>query len=96
MSMSVTTETRPATEMRGCTTCTSGRMLQTFFEAMDTDRSGTISMDELQRMIMRQGYSAEVAKLLMYELDTNLDGEISWEELRTGLAECSFSLLGRK
>ena len=26
----------------------------------------------------------------MYELDTNLDGEISWEELRTGLAECSF------
>ena len=33
------------------------------FEAMDTDRSGTISMDELQRMIMRQGYSAEVAKL---------------------------------
>ena len=66
------------------------------FEAMDTDRSGTISMDELQRMIMRQGYSAEVAKLLMYELDTNLDGEISWEELRTGLAECSFQPARKK
>ena len=48
--------------------------------------------DELQAVIVQQGYSPEVAKLLMYELDTNLDGEISIDELRTGFQQIRFEM----
>ena len=61
------------------------------FEKMDVDRSGTLSMEELETAIVEQGYSKRVAQLLMEELDTNKDGELSWDEVKEGLANSSFS-----
>ena len=60
------------------------------FELMDADRSGDIDRHELEAVVVQQGYSKDVAKLLMAELDTDGDGRISWDIFKTGLAQSSF------
>lgn len=60
------------------------------FDAIDIDKSGGISIDELEKAVVEQGYSVRVAKLLMAELDTNQDSVISYAELQEGLAKSSF------
>ena len=61
------------------------------FRMLDVDGSAGIDMDELEKAVVAQGYSIEVAKLLMSELDTNGDGVISYAELKANLAKSSFA-----
>jgi hypothetical protein len=66
------------------------------FDQLDSDGNGRISMDELRDKIVAQGYSKDVATLLMAELDANGDGELSFEELHAGLAKSQFMSARKK
>ena len=66
---------------------------EAIFAQLDKDKSGDISLDELESMVMECGYSLEVAKLLMQELDANKDGRITLEELKNGLENSIFAPL---
>ena len=50
------------------------------FDRLYIDSSGGITLDELEKVVVEQGYSIRVAKLLMAELDVNKDGGVDKEE----------------
>ncbi|CAM9630222.1 unnamed protein product [Scytosiphon promiscuus] len=54
--------------------------LYQLFVDIDTDNSGTISRQELQGLFARLGYSSQVANEQFDYLDTDGDGEVSFEE----------------
>ena len=61
--------------------------LRDAFKVFDTDGSGSISRDELKRLMTQLGQNLSEAELdaMMDEVDTDGDGEISFEE-----GECFF------
>ena len=56
---------------------TVGRM----FDVFDTDEDGLIGPDEFCNFYGVYGQSASMARQVFFELDTNGDGQMSWEEL---------------
>ena len=54
------------------------------FESIDRDNSGALDKDELRTAFQRAGLTISAAKLDQFfdEVDTNHDGEISFEEWR--------------
>ena len=56
--------------------------LRDAFKVFDTDGSGSISRDELKRLMTQLGQNLSEAELdaMMDEVDTDGDGEISFEE----------------
>jgi hypothetical protein len=61
------------------------------FNSMDADGSGDVDRRELEQVVVSQGYSPEVATLLMEELDANDDGKLTLDEVREGLKHSSFA-----
>eukprot|EP00903_Cladosiphon_okamuranus_P009659 g9191.t1 len=56
------------------------QQLYQLFVSIDTDGSGTVSRHELRRHCSSLGYTKQVANELFDHLDTDKDGEISFEE----------------
>lgn len=60
------------------------------FSSIDTDRSGTVSVDELQEHLTRGNKYSELAQANIFKmLDVNDDGEISKDELRDTFVQYS-------
>merc|ERR1719384_3064287 len=59
--------------------------LRDAFAVFDTDGSGSIDKKELKRLMKKLGQALSEAELdaMMDEVDTNGDGEISYEEFKT-------------
>ena len=61
------------------------------FQEIDANNDGRISTAELVNVLTAHGYAAEeVAAKLMAELDTDGDGEITFDEWRKGFYSSSF------
>lgn len=56
--------------------------LRSLFESLDTDRSGTVTVDELQDGLRRQGSAIAAAEVeaLLKSLDVDSTGTIDWNE----------------
>jgi Ca2+-binding EF-hand superfamily protein len=60
------------------------------FSSIDTDRSGTVSVDELQEHLTRGNKYSDSAQANIFKmLDVNDDGEISKDELRDAFVQYS-------
>lgn len=60
------------------------------FSSIDTDRSGTVSVEELQQHLKRGNKYSESAQANIFKmLDVNDDGEISKDELRDAFVQYS-------
>lgn len=60
------------------------------FSSIDTDRSGTVSVEELQEHLTRGNKYSETAQAAIFKmLDVNDDGEISKDELRDAFVQYS-------
>lgn len=60
------------------------------FRAVDADGNGTISMDELKELMVRETKFSDVAiRKIFYMLDVDNDGQISEEELREAFVKYS-------
>ncbi|MRB67424.1 hypothetical protein GH825_28940, partial [Bacillus thuringiensis] len=60
------------------------------FDACDTDKSGKISCSELAKILKELGYadkSDEIAVAIVKEVDSNMDGQISFDEFKAALAK---------
>jgi Ca2+-binding EF-hand superfamily protein len=71
------------------------RELRDAFAVFDTDGSGSIDRKELQRLMRKLGQALSEAELdaMMEEVDTNGDGEISFEEFKFLMVRGSSDLI---
>ncbi|KAI0235063.1 hypothetical protein LSAT2_014522 [Lamellibrachia satsuma] len=61
------------------------------FDACDADKSGKINCSELVKVLQAIGYAdkaEESATAIIKEVDTNADGQISFDEFKAALAKC--------
>eukprot|EP00283_Hemiselmis_rufescens_P002513 CAMPEP_0173428676 /NCGR_PEP_ID=MMETSP1357-20121228/7575_1 /TAXON_ID=77926 /ORGANISM="Hemiselmis rufescens, Strain PCC563" /LENGTH=936 /DNA_ID=CAMNT_0014392731 /DNA_START=38 /DNA_END=2844 /DNA_ORIENTATION=+ len=64
------------------------------FDAMDTDKSGTLSIDEIQADLKKRGLEVdeETVKKIFESLDVNGDGQVSMSEFKASLGLAGFDI----
>lgn len=70
----------------------STKNIENAFKAMDKDGSGSISVQEIRALLaVGQSVPDEIFKAIVKEVDTNGDGEVSFDEFKTMLLKITSS-----
>mmetsp|Transcript_30023 Transcript_30023/g.62765 ORF Transcript_30023/g.62765 Transcript_30023/m.62765 type:complete len:389 (-) Transcript_30023:407-1573(-) len=88
--ITTTTTTKSTTTSTTKKKVLSAEGLNRVFDAVDTDKSGAIDLDEYDTHLSSAGYSSDAIRKSFDEIDTDGDGTISRDELRTAIRLSNF------
>lgn len=71
-----------------------GLTLQQVFDQIDDDKNNFIEIEEFHNMLERLGFTISIKDVsdLMYSMDENFDGKLSYAELKGHLEKLGFNL----